>query len=395
MKLFDLFKRKKPNIIMIFVDGAARQDALRLVPFYQNLKKISCTFSSMITYAPYSIASLNAIIPGMYGNLNGVDGYYKAYNFDKKNIFTLTQYLKEAGYHTETDLVISEGFPTQGFDKARVFGRDETKDEIDLTKRHSEILTQLRNKEPFFLFLDYNKIALNLVPTVIKKYNDFSEKYFKNKEKNFGRYLEWLKDSGIYLQSLLNHIKDIGLYDSSIIIIFFDHGCSVGDKMGEKVYGVYLYDYTIKCSAYFIGKNLPKGVEIKSVVRSIDLMPTILDILKIKQKRGYKPMQGESFLPLMYGKEGEERIAYSETGGLGGPTPSPEVHNVQSVRTNKWKLIYNMTNKKRELYDIINDREENNNLAGKGLEIEDGLWNEMQKINEEHSRINKRWADKR
>ena len=377
---------------MAFIDGASRQDALKLVPFYQNLKKESTTFSSMISYAPYSIASLNAIISGMYGNVNGVDGYYKGFHFDKDNIFTLAQYLKEAGYHTELDFVLGDAIPEDGFDKVRAFGADVTKN-IDLAERHSEILTQLKDKEPFFVFFDYNKIALNLVTEVIKKYDDLSEEYFKNKEKNFARYLEWVKESGVYIQKLLEHIKKIGLEEDSIIIIFNDHGCSVGDKFGEKVYGVYLYDYTIRCSAWVMGKGFPKGLEINDVIRSIDMMPSILEMLGIKEKEGYKPIQGKSFLPFMYGEE-EERVAYSETGGLGGPTPSPEIHNVQSVRTNKWKLIYNKTNKKKELYNLEEDPEENNNLIGKESKIEEELWGKMKKIEDENDRINKEFPSK-
>jgi len=64
---------------------------------------------------------------------------------------------------------------------------------------------------------------------------------------------------------------------------------------------------------------------------------------------------------------------------LGGPTPSPERHNVKAVRANKWKLIYNETNKNKELYDLEQDPEENHNLIGKNKEIEDSLWREMVK----------------
>ncbi len=369
---------------MILIDAGAREDALNKVSYYQNLKKESVFIKDLICYAPYSIGSLNSLFSGMDGNINGVNGYYKSYNFDKKNIFTLTQYLKEAGYYTELDFVIKDVVPEQGFGKIRIFEKDE---KLNLVERHSEILTQLRNKEPFFVFLDYDKIALNLVPTVIKKYNDFSEEYFKNKEKNFLNYAKWVEESSKYLDVILQKLKEIGLYDNSLIIIFSDHGASVGDKVGEKVYGCYLYDYTVKCWAYFISKKLPKGLEIKKQLRHIDIMPTILDFLNIPTKEGYKPMQGKSFLPCIDGKE-EERIAYSETGGLGGPTPSPEIHNVQSVRANQWKLIYNKTNKKKELYDLVKDKEEKNNLAGKGLEIEEKLWKEMQKINEEYDKIN-------
>ena len=36
----------------------------------------------------------------------------------------------------------------------------------------------------------------------------------------------------------------------------------------------------------------------------------------------------------------------------------PRLFDVQSVRTNKWKLIYNKTNKKKELYNLEEDPEE-------------------------------------
>ena len=359
---------------MLMIDGV-RSDAIDKVPFYQQLKKESVFFHNMITYAPYTIGALHALFSGIYGNLNGVNGYYKGYNFDKEHCLTLAQYLQENGYYTETDSLGESVIPPQGFSKYRT--HDEFK--IDFLKRHTEILHQIKDKKPFFLFLRYGTIHINMVNNFIKKYTDFDEEYFKNKYKNFKSYIKWVEDSGEYLKSILDKIKEFGMYDNSIILIFTDHGASTGDKIGEKAYGVYLYDYTLRCFLYIIGNGFPKGKEIKELVRSVDMLPTLLDILKIKEKTGYKPIQGKSFLPFIHGKT-DERLAYSETGGLGGPTPSPEKHNVFAVRTNKWKLIYNETSKERELYDIESDKEEKNNLAGKKSDVEKSLWEEMTKL---------------
>ena len=356
---------------MIMIDGA-RYDCIEKIAYYQELKKESIFFSDLITYAPYTIASLYALFSGIYGNINGVNGYYKAHSFDKKNCFTLAQYLKENGYYTETDSPGEAVMPQQGFDKYRL--HDEFK--IDFVKRHMEILHQIKDKSPFFLFLRYGGIHINIVNNVIKKYSDFDEEYFNNKNKNFENYFKLIEESSIYLKTIIGKIKEFGLYNNSIIVIFSDHGASVGDKLGEKAYGVYLYDYTIKCFMYFIGKGIPKNFTVRKLVRSIDTLPTILDILKLKERSGFKKIQGKSFLSFIRGKE-EERIAYSETGGLGGPTPSPEKHNVRSIRTNRWKLVYNETTKKRELYDLEADKYEKNNLIGKYLDIEDNLWKEM------------------
>ena len=78
---------------MIMIDGA-RYDAIDKVSYYNELKKESVFFPQLITYAPYTIGSLYALFSGMYGKENGVNGYYKAYSFDKENCFTLAQYLK-------------------------------------------------------------------------------------------------------------------------------------------------------------------------------------------------------------------------------------------------------------------------------------------------------------
>ena len=371
--MFKLLRKKKPNIIMLLIDGV-RSDAIEKTPFYNELKKESVFFSNLITYAPYTIGSLHALFSGIYGNINGVNGYYKGFSFDKDKCFTLAQYLKENGYYTETDSLTEDTIPRQGFVKYRL--HDEFK--IDFLKRHTEILHQIKDKKPFFLFLRYGAVHINLINNFLKKYTDFDEGYFANKDGNFKRYLKWVEESGNYITYMLDKIKEFGMYDDSIIIIFTDHGASIGDRLGERAYGVYLYDYTVRCFLYIISKGISKDIEIKELVRSIDVLPTLLDMLEIREKAGYKKIQGKSFLPFMHGKT-DDRIAYAETGGLGGPTPSPEKHNVFAVRTNKWKLIYNETSKKKELYDLESDKEEKNNLIGKFPDIEAKLWEEIEK----------------
>ena len=42
-------------------------------------------------------------------------------------------------------------------------------------------------------------------------------------------------------------------------------------------------------------------------------------------------------MPFIEGKEKDDRIAFSETGGLYGPWPSHHEHNVFCVRLKKWK----------------------------------------------------------
>ena len=108
-------------------------------------------------------------------------------------------------------------------------------------------------------------------------------------------------------------------------------------------------------------------------------MPTVLDILKIELDNNYEKLDGESLLPIFHGKNLTEKLAFSETGNpLYGKRP-PEKPNTFSVRTSKWKLIFNEHNDTKELYDLELDPLEENNIAGTGSEIEQYLIESMNK----------------
>ena len=86
-----------------------------------------------------------------------------------------------------------------------------------------------------------------------------------------------------------------------------------------------------------------------------------------------------SLISLFNGKSMEEEIAFSETGNPLFEKKPPKEPNTCSVRTSKWKLIYNEHNDTKELYDLEMDKNENNNLINTGLDIEKTLWNELEK----------------
>ena len=57
----------------------------------------------------------------------------------------------------------------------------------------------------------------------------------------------------------------------------------------------------------------------------------------------------------------ENRAVFVETGGLYGPWPSPEKHNIFCVKMDGKKLIYNDTPQSWEFYDLKNDPDELHN----------------------------------
>ena len=353
------------------MDGV-RFDRIKLLPNFRKLCNKGTLFSNMITYAPYTIASLHSIFTGAYGSENGVDNYYGSLSYRHKEFKTITEYLKDQDYFTFGDLINDVVTPRQGFNKLVLQGEN-----YDLCSEHKKMLNEAKSiskdNKHFFLFLHYSPVHNSLVKNVIKQFTDFDKDYFENKEENLKKYDSYLKEADEYLESIFNEIKNLNLFEDSLIVFFSDHGSSIGEKIGERTYGSFCYDYTIKIFALFIS---PKGFPVKKVekvTRSIDIMPTILDVFGIDGKFSDK-INGKSLIPLILDKEKEGRIAFSETGGLFGPYPSPKKPNVKAIRTQNWKLIYNLTPNTKELYNLVDDPLEINNLAGKGLQEEKKLW---------------------
>lgn len=362
------------NVILLTVD-MVRRDMLERFATFQKLKQKGVLFSEMITYAPYTIASLHAIFTGLYGKDTNVDAYYKPVKFDKDSCFTLTQYLQKNGYYTEADAMAELTIPRYGFDKFNV--HDEHKD--NLMERHQAIIENAAGlKQNFFLYLHYSNIHTEIVKNVIRKYKDFDEEYFSKTDDNLRQYETYVQRACDYLEGIIDQVDKHNLWDNTLFIILSDHGCGIGEKPGEKAYGVYTYDYSIKVFCFFIcQKLLPANREITVQVRSIDIMPTVLDILKIKHEIAYKRIKGESLLKIIEGKDTTERVAFSETGGLEGPNPSPYSPNVKCVRSKKWKLIYNTTTQDKELYDLENDPEERNNCIEQYPEVFAEFWEKL------------------
>ena len=291
----------------------------------------------------------------------------------QKNQFkTITEYLHDQNYYTSADIVSEIVIPKQGFDEFQI--HDEEKD--DLTLRHLDIIerTYANNKNKnFFLYLQFSDIHTGISNEVLQVYDNFSEEYFQNKKLNEKRYDKLFKKSEFYLDKILEKINSLGLEKNSVILVMSDHGIGVGEKIGERAYGAFCYDYTLRTFAYFIIPGF-SPLEISQQVRTVDFMPSILELLHIPLDKNYSKLDGESLLPLIKGQNVSENIAYSETGNPLEEKKPPKTPNTKSIRTSKWKLIINEYNNSKELYDLEKDPEENTNLIDTNLEIQGILW---------------------
>tara|TARA_B100001765_G_C19488156_1_gene332447 strand:- start:435 stop:1574 length:1140 start_codon:yes stop_codon:yes gene_type:complete len=360
----------KKNIIIIMIDGG-RYDYASNSELFSKIKSKSVSLKQSITYAPHTIAAMHAVFSGSYGIRTGTNSYWSTFKFKKNEFKTLTEYLHENNYYTQADIINRLIIPKQGFDKFLV--HDEERD--DLTKRHEEILQnmkELSNKNNFFLYLHYSNIHTGIKNEVLNVYQNNSEEFFNDLEGNKNRYQSLFENAEVYLESILNKIYQLNLDRNSLILIMSDHGVSTGEKFGERAYGAFCYDYTLRTFTYFLTNDLPK-IEITQQTRIIDFMPTILDYLGISLDKNYRKLDGISLLPIIKGETISEEYAFSETGNPVNEKKPPKEPNVRSIRTSKWKLIFNEHNDTRELYDLESDPGETKNLIEINKEIRENL----------------------
>lgn len=362
----------RPNIIFILLDQF-RNDMRTVHGVFNDLLQRGVLFSNVVTYAPYTLASLHALHTGLYGRDTGVDGYTRSSEYSSKECYTMVQYLSAAGYHTRGYTFSSILFPHHGFDSLKVVPEN---DEPCILKNHIQELDEaFSQSRPFFSFLHYPEIHHGILREVLRKYDPFDEEYFGHLEKNRERYKKFAYAAARHVHELLARIRKWDPEDKSLIVVTTDHGGGIGEKPGEKAYGVFTYDYTISIWAYLLCPSiLPCGKEFKVQVRTVDVLPTILDMVGLEPSRKHKPLRGRSLLPIIRGEEAEDRLAFSETGGVEGPHPSPDAANVKSVRDGKWKLIYNTTTGSMELYDLAADPGEMTNLCHVQQEKAKELW---------------------
>ena len=371
----------KKNLILICIDGG-RVDRAKNSSIIQNFRKEnSIFFSQSITYAPYTNSALHALISGAYGNRTGCNSYWHSREFNHNKFKTIVDYLHENNYYTCADVPTNLIMPKQNYDEYYV--SDESS--IDLKTHHYELLCKMKklvdSKQKIFLHLHYSGIHEGIRDTVLKFFTNYSKEFFENRKQNEERYDALFTDAEKYLEYIHEKLDELNLWENSIIIVFSDHGMSLGEKFGERAYGALCYESTINTFYSYFSSDL-KHKEITSQVRSVDFMPTILEHLGIELDTNFEPLDGVSLFPLINDQNPKENFAYTETGNPLDSKIPPKKPNTKSIRTSEWKLIVNEYNDTKELYDLKNDPLEENNLINTGLEIESILWEEFLKIQE-------------
>ena len=330
------------------------------------------------------------------------------------NLMTLAEILKKNGYATAGftgNAGVSGGFGyEQGFD---VYEHD--KDVFGtLDQSIPRALTWLKtNKDrKFFLFLHGYDVHGQSSPPEGYDYR-FVEKGYDKRYTGSEQEQELLREEGLEKKQLSLREQDVrfwraiydekiqradakfrhflaeydklGLSERTLFILTSDHGTEFYEHRRFD-HGFTLYDEQIHVPLIIKLPGQTAGQVINDRLSSIDVMPTILDLLEFSPEQASHPLRGKSLVPAMKG-EPIGRDIFSET--------DYRLYTFKRsiITPEGWKLIHTLKDKSRELFYLPDDPRELKNLAEvepiRSDALEEKLFDHFNKIG--HDLRIKRW----
>ncbi len=421
-----------PNVIMISID-TLRADRLSAYghhrPTSPNLDRWAASsavlFENAVVQAPWTLPSHASMFTGLEALRHDVNHYPEA----PASLELLAETLRRAGYTTAAItgggyLRPSFGF-AQGFDVFRYWPKILAERELAdgtgrmlrwLDENHSrrfflffhtyEVHFPHRRRQPYFDQLQggrpegpvRGKIAMRARPQkpgellwqhdyfVVKLPSGEEVEHLNEAEKAL---VNTMYDSAVayvdaQLGRLFERLGELGLEGRTLIVLTSDHGEALGEK--DRAGHNYLDDYNVLVPLVIeFPDGFGAGEKIDQQVRSIDIVPTILDVLGISPPR---PADGVSLLPLIAGDQTAvpaEAWIYASSANTG----------LALRYRNRLKYVFNNTAWSRllgaeQLYDLSRDAGEEVDQAASHPSTEELRAKVRQAIEEQHTGLRMR-----
>ncbi len=349
--------KKVKNVLLISID-TCRADHLscygyprRTTPNIDALAADAILFENIIVPMPLTLPSHSSMLTGttpLYHKVRNNNNY----RLSDQNT-TLAEILKKKGFVTAavvSSFVLDSEFGlNQGFDLYHDQFLNPTQStgggnqrRADETSHLAASFLQKYHKQPFFLFLHYFDPHDPYEPP-----EPFAS-VFKDDP-----YAGEIAFADYCIGQVIKKLKELNLYDSTLIIVTSDHGEGLGEH-SENTHGYFIYHSTLHVPLIIKIPGGPKNKRIDSLNGLVDIVPTVCSLLDIEPPAS---VQGEPLLgqDKQYGPEIEQRRLYCESLLPTRIDAAP----LLGILTERWKYIYTS---RPELYDLQNDPKETNNL---------------------------------
>ena len=350
-------RRKIRNVLLISID-TCRADHLscygypyRTTPNIDVIAGEGVLFENVVSPVPITLPAHSSMLTGTVPPYHGVHDNYD-YRLGDSNI-TLAEILKDKGFTTgavvSAVVLDSEYGVNQGFDyyNDRYGERRESTTIIqrkgDETSRLAVEWLEEHKDERFFFFLHYFDPHADYEPP-----EPFRSGYA-------GRlYAGEIAYTDYCIGAVIKRLKDLGLYDSTLIIITADHGESLHEHL-EKTHDYFIYQSTLRVPLIFKVPGIVGGKRGGDVAGLIDIVPTVCKILGIKAP---KQVQGRDLSSYFGRRQPRRRDRHLYCECL-TPQRRYNTSSLLGVVTNRFKYIQTT---RPELYDLVKDPHEVNNL---------------------------------
>ncbi|RBQ10023.1 sulfatase-like hydrolase/transferase [Pedobacter miscanthi] len=405
--------KRPPNIIIILTDDMGFSDVGafggRFVPT-PNIDRIAKNGLKLTQYysaAPICSPSRAGMLTGMYPARWNFSTYLdnKKHNKEAQQADfldpaapTMAKFFKAAGYATGhfgkwhvgggRDVKNAPGFEQYGFDahastyespdpdpaitatnwiwsdKDSIKRWDRTKYFVDKTldffKQHQD--------KPCFVNLWPDDVHTPWVP---RTENEYTGKFPMNPEEEAAFKLV-LQEYDVQIGRLLDGLKQMGADKNTIIIFTSDNG-PLPSFRGSRAEGL----RGSKLSLYEGGTRMPfiiswpghigqDKTDNTSVVNALDLLPSLAKMAGVALPNNYKGDGIDRSLVFTGSPTARNKVMFWEYGrndiAFKYPRPVDKSPNL-AVRSGEWKLLMNSNGSNIQLYNIINDKKETNNLA--------------------------------
>jgi len=169
---------------------------------------------------------------------------------------------------------------------------------------------------------------------------------------------------------VIKHLRTLGLYENTVIIVWGDHGWKLGEHNGWCKQTNYNIDIHVPMMVY-TPEQLNAGKQTFEITELIDMFPSLCELAHIDAP---DYLQGTSFVPLMEDpKRTWKSAAFSQFHRRPKVTPDGKRYMGYSLKTKEYHYVewYYWNNKTKEkgefvtseLYDSIADPDENENVS--------------------------------
>jgi len=366
---------KSPNIVVIVLDGASasRMGLYRgedgATPVIDALGRESVVFDSAVSQAVYTIASIGSLLTGQYPDRHQSVSFADRLRDD---VVTLPSILGRGGYRTAAfagNAVVSKTFGLdRGYERfVPVWEGEAYTGHGDSVVRELGSWLDARPEEPFFAYVHLREPHFPYNPPPPFDGPVFPDSPFPrgledaavveelNRQAAVGELPSpevLARVRGLYLGNLAYADSLVGeimgkLGPETTVILTADHG----EALFEHEYlghNTQLYEESIRIPLLIRAPGFaPRRVS--DLVELIDLAPTIVDLAGLADVPEAARFQGRSLVPALDGKPLPEKLAFSRT-----LWAKPRY----SVRSERFKLIWDSRTGATELYDLENDPDE-------------------------------------